>query len=470
MLGVAVQAPAQATPATPPVHKPAPNTNRTMLGVAVQAPAGGASESVPPSHPQSAQPSAWDTNDDAPVPAVVAPKTNRGLMIFGALLVVLALVGGGVAFFLLRGGPTIAASVSTADGAEVLVVDVPEAPVGAKARFLGQEVALEAGRASFPLRADDLRIGDNELRVDVVGPDGAVQSASVVLSVRYRVRADLTALDRDPPALRIVADAVPGASITLDEQPVPLDATGHGNVDFPLQADAPNESPVYERNVHYRVVLPGETSPAEGDVRVRIPFATLQLDRPGRSAITERDRIEVAGAADPEASVTIDGRPLELREGRFVTELPLPALGESPHVVVARRPGRAPRTLRFTVRRVADLEAEARAYPVEELTYARLAASPSTYQGRRVAFEGWIYNLDVHDGRSVLQVSVRDCARGQRCPLWITYDGASEAGLNAWVRAVGELAGEQQFRSPSGEVLSVPRLDAVFLLPLEGAR
>jgi hypothetical protein len=168
--------------------------------------------------------------------------------------------------------------------------------------------------------------------------------------------------------------------------------------------------------------------------------------------------------------VTLDGRPLELREGRFVTELPLPALGESPHVVVARRPGRAPRTLRFTVRRVADLEAEARAYPVEELTYARLAASPTTYRGRRVAFEGWIYNLDVHDGRSVLQVSVRDCARGQRCPLWITYDGASEAGLNAWVRAVGELAGEQQFRSPSGEVLSVPRLDAVFLLPLEGAR
>ncbi len=470
MLGVAVQAPAQAT--SPPVQKPAPTTNRTMLGVAVQAPAG-SSESATPSHPQSGpsgHASAWDATDDEPVPAVVAPRSNRALLIVGALLVVLALVGGGVAFFLLRGGPTIAASVSTADGAEVLVVDVPEAPAGAKARFLGQEVALEAGRASFPLSADDLRIGDNELRVDVVGPDGAVQSASVVLSVRYRVRADLTALDRDPPALRIVADAVPGASITLDEQPVPLDATGHGNVDFPLQADAPNESPVYERNVHYRVVLPGEPSPAEGDVRVRIPFATLQLDRPGRSAITERDRIEVAGAADPEASVTLDGRPLELREGRFVTELPLPSLGESPHVVVARRPGRAPRTLRFTVRRVADLEAEARAYPVEELTYARLAASPTTYRGRRVAFEGWIYNLDVHDGRSVLQVSVRDCARGQRCPLWITYDGASEAGLNAWVRAVGELAGEQQFRSPSGEVLSVPRLDAVFLLPLEGAR
>ncbi|MCA9614333.1 MAG: hypothetical protein KC586_16370, partial [Myxococcales bacterium] len=465
MLGVAVQAPAAAPSATPgqaPMQKPTPTTNRTMLGVAMQAPAGG---SAPP-----AEPSAWDQTDDEPPVAALPAKSNRALLVVGLLLILLAAGGGAAAFFLLRGGPQIAASVSTADGVEVLVVDVPGAPAGAKARFLGQEVALEAGRASFPLSADDLRLGDNELRVDVVASDGSVESATVLLSVRYRVRADLSALESDPPALRIVADSVPGATVTLDERAVPLDATGHGSVDFPLSAEAATEAPVYERNVHYRVVLPGEPAPAEGDVRVRIPFATLQLDRPGRSAITERDRIEVAGAADPDATVTLDGRTLELREGRFVTELPLPAVGESAHVVTARRPGRAPKVVQFNVRRVADLEAEARAYPVEDIAYERLAASPSTYQGRRVAFEGWIYNLDVHDGRSVLQVSVRDCARGQRCPVWVTYDGASEAGLNAWVRAVGELAGEQQFRSPSGEVLSVPRLDAVFLLPIEGPR
>ncbi len=392
------------------------------------------------------------------------------LLVVGSLLVGLALVAGAAAFWMLRRGPEIAASVSSLDGAEVLVVDVPGAPAGAKARFLVQELALEAGRASFLLRADDLRIGDNELRVDIVGPDGSVESATVLLSVRYRVRADLSALDHDPFALRVVADVVPGALVTLDEQPVTLDATGHGSVEFPLSAEAPTDAPVYERNVHYRVMLPGDPAPAEGDVRVRIPFATLQLDRPGRSAITERARIEVAGAADPEASVTLDGRAIELREGRFVTDLALDGLGESQHQIVARRPGRAPKVVRFTVRRVADLASEARGYPVESVPYGRLAASPETYRGRRVAVEGFIYNLDVHEGRSVLQVTVRECARGQRCPLWITYDGASEAGLNAWVRAVGELAGEQQFRSPSGEVLTVPKLDAVFLLPLEGTR
>ncbi|MBX3250357.1 MAG: hypothetical protein KF901_24480, partial [Myxococcales bacterium] len=457
MLGVTAPS-ADASPTTP--TRPEPQTHRTMLGVtAPTAPATGGPATGGPATGAAA--SSWDSQEAM---AVVRPSSGRGVLWLGVGLVVLALVAGAAAFLLWPRGPDVRISVGQSEAGEVLVVEVPGAVEGTRVRFSGEERALDAGRAEFPLRADALSLGDNTVAVAVVEPGGKSESVEVLLSLRYRVRADLSALQQDPPVLRIVVDA-PGAQATLDEQPVTLDASGHGVVDFPL--DAAPDAPSYARQVHFRVVMPNE-APAEGDVRVSIPFTTLQLDRPGRRAITDRERIEVAGVADPEATVTLDGRALELREGRFVTELALDALGESEHAIVARRAGRAPRRVTFQVRRVRDLAAEAAAYPTEALTYARLAAAPNTYRGRRVRFDGRIYNVDVHEGTSILQVLVQDCPRGQRCPLWITYEGATEAGLNEWVRAIGELAGEQQFRSPAGEVLSVPRLDAVFLLPIQG--
>ena len=459
---------AAAAPAGQP--KPAPTTNRTMLGAAppagapAQAPAGAPAPAAQaaPGAPAAAPDASWD---DVPAGLPAKKKGGRGLTILAIVLLLAAVAGGAATFYLLsQGDAEVQASVGQSERGEVLVVDVPGAEPGTKVRFGGEERPLEAGRAEFPLEATDLRLGDNELQIGVVAPDGSVDQVTVLLSLRFRVRADLSALEQDPPVLRVVVDAVPGADITLDEQAVALDATGHATQDYPLE-DTTGEAPLFEKTVHYRVVLPDGSAPAEGDVAVRIPFATLQVDRPGERAITDQRTVEVAGAAHPEATVTLDGSELELREGRFVTQLVLDAMGESEHVLVARRPGRAPRRRVLHIRRVEDLAAEAASYPVEELPYARIASSPDTYRGRRVAFVGRVYNVDVHEGRSVLQIVLRDCPGSQRCPLWVTYDGATEAGLNTWVRVLGELAGEQQFRSPSGQVMSVPRLDAAFVLP-----
>jgi hypothetical protein len=119
------------------------------------------------------------------------------------------------------------------------------------------------------------------------------------------------------------------------------------------------------------------------------------------------------------------------------------------------------------VRRVADLAAEAASYPVEaELTYSRIAQNPTIYRGHHVRMRGRVYNVDVRDGRSDLQLLVSDCPRGQRCPLWVRYSAATDASVGAWVEVVGEIGGEQQFRARGGDrVMSVPRVDAVFVLP-----
>jgi hypothetical protein len=87
------------------------------------------------------------------------------------------------------------------------------------------------------------------------------------------------------------------------------------------------------------------------------------------------------------------------------------------------------------------------------------------YRGQHAAFEGRIYNAHVEGGRSALQILVRECPRGERCPLWVNYPAATEFTKDDWVRVLGVLQGEQQFRADDDQVRSVPKLDAVFLLP-----
>ena len=462
-------APAQAAPAK---AAPGPTTNRTMLGVAVQPGAGGAPAAPAPAAAmpgyagQAAQPAPYGAPaaEDPYYPEPPRKKSRVGLFV-GLLFLLLAAAGAAAAayFFFASGTANVRATIVSTETGESLQVDVPEAEPGTKLRFNGVESELEAGRAAFPLAEDRLQLGDNNFVVDVIGPGGSVEQAQIVVSVPYRVRADLSALEDEPPTLRMVVDALPGSTVSLDEESVTLDANGHGSREYPL--DSGDDSPHLERVVRYRVVVP-EGQPADGQVTTRIPFATLQLDRPGASSLTDKERLEVVGAAHPEARVTLDGEAVELNgEGRFRTYLEIGEVGSSEHVVVAHQAGRAPRRRTLQVRRVADLRQEAASYPVDaDITYAHLTQNPDAYRGHKAAFVGRVYNVDVGDGKSVLQMIVRDCPTGQRCPIWVNYDGATDAEINSWVRAVGELAGEQQFRSPSGQVISVPRIDAVFVL------
>ena len=474
MLGVAVPLAPQPSPAAAPqsVPKgvPAAQSNRTMLGQPATAPPGQLASPPPQVAPQSS-PGAFTPDPSMSDMSIAGlPRKRRSGVPWVGILIGLGLllgVAAGGAWWLFGRGPELRASIANSAEGEVLQVDVPGVPEGTKVRFQGREAMLEAGRAVFPLAANDLQLGDNTLTVDVVSPDGTVEQGSVVLSVKYRVRADLNSLQNDPPTLRILVDAKPGSSVTIDERNVELDPTGHGFVDLPIDPQA--EANVYERSISYRVVVDGE--PASGTVETQVPFATLQIDRPGTTTVTDEARIELAGAAHPESTVTLDGVPLETTEGRFVSHLEMPELGEKDFTLVARRPGRAPRARVLHVQRVEDLEAHAASFPVDaSLTYARITQNPESYSGQSAAFVGRVYNVDVHQGQTVLQIVVRDCPRGQRCPMWVTFDGASSAENNSWVRVVGRIGGEQQFRSPSGQVLSVPRLDAVFVLPIDAGR
>ena len=82
--------------------------------------------------------------------------------------------------------------------ARTLTIEVPGAQEGTRVRFSGQEQALEGGRAAFALSSDDLSLGDNDLSVDVVDPEGHVETHAVSLHLEMRIRADLGPLANAP--------------------------------------------------------------------------------------------------------------------------------------------------------------------------------------------------------------------------------------------------------------------------------
>lgn len=448
-------------------------TNRTMLGQPapkVDAPKGDLGEDDP--EPRDSDPGAreraravYPTNSDEEEALTLPKKRSGGLAIAMIVVGVLALIGGGVALaVILSSGSDLRASVVQGEEGEMLEIEVPGAPSGTRVRFRGAEVALEAGRARFPLSAEDLALGHNELAVDVLGPDGSIESETIALELEMRVRADLGPLASAPPAIDVVVEVPPGSEVTLDGEALELDAQGRATHRVPIDGAGANAEGIVEHVVRYRVVPP-QGDAAQGELRTRIPLTTMQIDRPGSELVTDATEIEVAGAVAPGSTVTVGGDAVAVSLGRFLTTRPLPSVGEHTIEVIASAQGKAPRVERIVVRRVADLEAEAARFEVNrELTYARIAPDPTTYRGQKVELIGTVYNVDVSGGRSVIQILVEGCAEGARCPLWVTYPAVTSAALNDRIRVLGTVSGEQQFRSQSGEVRTVPRVDATYVL------
>jgi len=485
MLGVS---PGAAPQPAAPSGKPAidPRTKQTMLGAAPvmaqppAAPAGpqvAAALSAPPRStpvavPVAAQPTPMNAQPlsfSRPAPAmpdaddsVALPATgNKGLWIGVGAMAVVVIVGALLALKL-TSGPKLEVRILREGGSDALEIQAPGSAPGTKVRFGGIEQPLVAGRAKFPLLSDSLDVGDNELAIDVVSSSGSVDGATVALRVDYRVRTDLTPLSADPPAIDVLIDAVPGSRVTLDGQPVTLDARGHAVKRYVVPPQAGSS---YALAARYAIA--GAGAPVQGDVSVTLPVTTMQIDKPGPDVVTDQASLEIAGGVEPGATVQVGGVPVVVNGGRFLYRASLPKAGDYTFDVIARLPGKAPRQVPIRARRVEDMALAAATFEADKtLTYARIAPNPVIYRGQKVAFDGRVYNVEVQAGRSLLQLLVLDCPGAQRCPLWVEYSQATDATVDTWVRVLGTVSGEQQFRSKQGQVQNVPSVNAQYVLRL----
>jgi hypothetical protein len=396
-----------------------------------------------------------------------APAPKRGsswpaFALFGLLLVTAGVLG-----YLALGdkAPDVRVHVVSEAGRDSLEFEVPGAQPGTRIRFGGQEQALVAGRARFALAADAIRVGENVVLFDLVTLDGEVDPGRIGLQVDYRATLDTGPLRAGKAAIDVVVAARPGTKILLDGKPIMLDKDGRAVRSDPI--DLGNGSGSIEHVVRYRVEPPGAEA-VVGELRATLALTSLSIDRPGAELVTDRDTVEIAGEVEAGASVTIDGRKVEVRGNRFLDRFPLPKVGEYQPAIVAMAEGKAPRAIKIKVRRVSDLAKAAASFKVDPaLSYAKIAQNPSIYRGQRVAMEGRVYNVSVDAGHSALQILVRQCPKGQRCPLWVSYPTATELTTDSWVRVLGTLQGEQQFRSETNELRSVPKVVAAFLLPIK---
>jgi hypothetical protein len=403
--------------------------------------------------------------DDEPV-ALPKRALGKWVALFGLILLLLA-GGAAVTWAVLAGGEVtnLEARLVPSPEGEVLIVRIPGDGV-AKVRLLAMEQPVTGGEARFTLPTTALNVGTNEIPVELFDADGDIRSVKVSLTVSFRVRPDTAGLLQREPFVTVVVDAVPGSTVTIAGEALVLDARGRGERRFPVPPRDSNDA--FELEVPYVVTLPSD-EPSEGRAVVRLPAAAITVARPGRRAFVEEDHVSIEATVSSDSVVTVDGAPAAVEAGRLTHRVPLPAEGVHRPEIVVRAPGRAPRTRTIEVHRVASLTAAAAAFDADRsVTYQVLKTDPPALRGRRVALSGRIYNLSRAREGTDLQILVEGCPRGEQCPLWVHYPAALDVEKDQSVRVLGEVTGWQQFRAAaSGEVVQVPAVEAVFVLPPE---
>jgi hypothetical protein len=370
----------------------------------------------------------------------------------------------------LSGGTTtaeVSARIMTGPEGETLLFEVPESREGSSIRFGGQEQPLVAGKATFALASDSLRVGENVVLADVVTADGESSSARIVLSVFYRIWVDTANLRLDKPTIDVMVTAVPGTKVTLEEQEITLDEQGRATKTYPIDPKQAGKGGVIEHVVHYRM-QPPEGEPVVDELHTRIALAMMQIDRPGPDIVTDLEDIELAGAVGRDTQVDVDGAAVPVKDGRFQYNLSLPKPGDYRPRVTAKSTGKIPTVVTLNIKRVRDLAQAAREFSFnKDLTYAKIAPSPAQFRGQAIAMEGRVYATVPRAGNSVIQMLARPCPNGQRCSVWVVDPQGTEVKVDRFVRVLGTVDGEQQFRSEKNEIVTVPKIIARFVLPLK---
>lgn len=491
MLGVAM-------PGIAPLHASAPQPQQpgspqgqqrsgTMLGVATPGIAPLASTAAMPGAPQGAPQPAADVQapgakvalkpvtiigmpapfvDDEPLPSAPSRRSKKGIpavVVVGIVTAIVA-IGGVVLFFLLHGPPPLAAKPAIdAQGRDVLELRCESCPDGTIVSQGDAKATMQGNAAQLVLPAP-LAVGDNNVKLHIDRPGvGRDEDQSLVVPVAYRVRADLSTLAAKPPTITIRVDATPGSDVTLDDKPIALDAQGRAA--YPIDVSAETEGPsvetrVLERKVSYSVTPKGGT-PEKGTVSARVGVAFLRIDAPLAHAIVQDKTVSVAGQTTPGATVSLDGKPLAVdAKGSFAGTLEVAAVGDKNLLLEATAPQLAPRRVHLTVKRVENLESEAKAFEAASpLGYDAIAGDITSKVGQKTVVEGEVLDSTVISHQTIALVEThRGCAQGH-CLTRVVIGGEAQVAKGETIRVYGRVA-----RAFTGGGKTVPEVEADFVL------
>lgn len=404
-----------------------------------------------------------------PMPLIAAPQRGvPAVVVVGIIFAIVAIAGGGIAYFALRNSGTLTAVPQLDEnGRESLKIGCPTCPDGTTVALGASTATVTGSNAVLPLPAP-LSIGDNDLGVKIDRPAGGrSETVKVHVPVAYRVRADLSTLSAKPPAITVRIEATPGSTVTVEDKPVTLDATGRGSyaIDLSKETEGEGEAKSFERKIPFAITAKGGKKES-GQLTARAAIVPLAMDAPGRELVTDKAGAAVAGQTRAGSIVTIDGHNVPVdAQGKFGVRVEIAALGEKPLEIIASAPPLAPRIARVKVTRVASLEAAAKDQDAQSpVGYDVFGAEPATKIGQKVVVEGEVVEARVAAGHTVLLVDdKKKCGEhGASCLVRIVHGEEVKAARGDTVRAYGRVLGAV---TASGK--TVPDIEGALVLPLK---
>ena len=483
MLGIAAPgiAPAQSAPQAPP--QPVPQAPKalggTMLGVAIPgiAPLHSSPGAAPP--PQQHTPAPAPIVYEPPPPIVPAPAPfiheaapsaptvahKRGAPIaLVAVIASLVVLAGGAAllFFSRSGAPPLTASAKvSADGKEQLHLKCEGCPDGTTAAWQGAKATFASKEADLDLPAP-LSIGDNTFQIALDRPGvGRDETVKLVLPLAYRIRGDLSALSSATPTINVVVEAQPGTTVTVDGKPVALDASGKATVGYDVTQEttgATDETRTIDKKIPYTVEDKTKKT-TTGEVAVRVAVLPLHVDAPGAMLVTSDATAWISGRTAKGSAVTANGKALTVApDGAF--EGPIDLQDGAQSVTVRTAPAddaktkAAPRSATVQVKRVASIDAEAKALDTPDaLGFDDAARDPAGNAGKPFTVIGSVLEARAGHHQTVLLVDdKRGCAKG---PCMVRVEHGADDGVRAGdpIAAYGTLG--KSFTTPDGKTLVV---------------
>ncbi len=498
-----------AMPGIAPTPKPkstvqAPNTapvaqaskNKTMLGVALPGiaptqdagpthhaqPNVGLGEAPAPQYPgappapQSPEATTSEATTEPQQPKVVrkrrirleaaTPIYRRPAFVLAALGFSIIVLVGLFALLWPTKPPIVSKAKVNEQGKDVLELTCETCPNGTIMRVEGSkaEVTNRVAQLTLP---QPLVVGDNQFTVEIDRPgSGRDESVELSIPVAYRVRPNLDGLSDDPPVFYVEVETKEGTSVRVNGTALEPDKHGKARyaVDVSKDCMGPNQNVVtIEKKIPYTIEPKGGKE-SKGAVSVKVGVSPMLLHSPRPHMVVDSEHFVVGGQTAQGAVVQIEGTKFEAnKDGSFSRKMQIKRPGETKIRVKARLPAHAPRTITVVVKRVVDLEAEAKAFEARATTsitaLMQEMQNAGKARGKEVVVRGEIVEARTQGVWRNILLDMEGKCDSPPCLATLAYAGDETLSKGDTIRAFGRVASAH---TAAGK--SVPLIDVDFLL------
>lgn len=375
------------------------------------------------------------------------------------------LLGGIAALFLLkRPSPILAEARLDSEGMDMIHISCESCPDGTKLTADGLNSAeVSKGKAELKVKGR-LKVGDNAISLQIDRPEyQRDETVSLVVPVAYRFSPDLASLQDANPAILVNVEARPGAAITIQGKPLPLDASGKGSTRVDVQGELlalSSEQKVFSREIPYTIQLEKGALEA-GKLSVRVGVVSLSIDSPGSNLVTDQATFLLAGHAPKGTALFVAGAPVSVGEnGAFRQYLKIPGLGLAEVPLRASAKDMAPRLMAMRVKLVPSLVAEGKALDASGRPgYADVLAKLAESKGMEVAWHGKVLSTGNQGDRRIAVVDVQTGCKQKPCRARVAIPGGGPLSVGDRLAIYGRLLG-----IVSDQGIEFPDIEADFIV------